>query len=125
MTRNFALAAPRRSGLRVAAVGFSLPGGVGLLTPVPGVDPGAPAQAAIDAVTGHEVATALRSTLVHGLAALAILVIALRLGGRAAVGGLIAAGLSLTQFALELVMANAPATAGTLMDVVNRVDGLK
>ena len=68
---------------------------------------------------------ALRSFFVHGLAAVAIVLIALRLGRGAAVAGIVAAGLSVTQFVVELVMAADAGNAGTLMEVVNRVDGLK
>src|SRR4051812_41084510 len=126
MAHNFSLTArPSRAPLRLAAVGFSLAWIAGLAIPLPVLDLDAPARAAVDAVTGHELATALRATLVHGFAALAIAVIAVRLGGRAMIAGLTAAGLSVTQWILELMTANDPGAAGPLTEAVNRIDGLK
>ena len=103
------------------------------------IDLDASASAALDAVTGHEAATALRSLLAHGLAGLALVAVALGIGragaGRAAAiartAGLTAAALSFLQCALELILAGPVAsagdagTAGALVDAVNHIDGLK
>ena len=132
-----------RRALRAAAAGFSLVWLIGLAIPVPAVDLDASGRAALDAVTGQEVATALRASFVHGFAALALAAVALglarataasgerRVARVAAVAGLTAAGLSVLQWSLELVLAGPVASAGeagaadALVDAVNRVDGLK
>lgn len=138
------LTAPRRPAhLRAAAVAFSLVWLLGLAIPLPTVELDAPARAVLDTVVGHEAATALRSLLIHGLAAVALLTVAIGLA-RAATGagqrglaraakvsGAVAAALSLVQCVLELILAGPVAgardagTADALVDAVNRLDGMK
>jgi hypothetical protein len=121
-----------RRPLRAAAVGFSLAWIAGLSVPVPLVDVDAPASAAAAALSGHEGELALQSLFVHGLAAAAIVVITLAvaralgqgLAGRVARGaGLAAAGISVLQCALELTFAGT--SDGSLIEAVNRLDGVK
>ena len=132
-----------RRALRMAAAGFSLAWLIGLGVPVPAVELDAPAAAVLDAASGHEAATALRALLVHGIAAVALVTVALALARAATragqqriarlirATGLAAGGLSIVQFALELILAgpvasaHAAAAANTLMDAVNRIDGIK
>jgi hypothetical protein len=122
----------RRLWLLVAAVGYSVAWILGLMVPVPAVDLDASAQAVVASVVGHEGAVALRALLVHGLAGIALLTVAVALaraaGSRSVlVAGVVAAGLSLVQFVLELVLTG-PAGSGSvpsLVDAVNRLDGVK
>jgi hypothetical protein len=125
-------ASPRRLGLLVAAVGYSVAWILGLMVPVPAVDIDASAQAVLGSVVGHEGAVALRALLVHGLAGVALATVAVALaratGARSVLlAGAVAAGLSLVQFVLELVLTG-PAGSGavpSLVDAVNRIDGVK
>jgi hypothetical protein len=118
--------------LLLAAIGYSLAWILGLMVPLPMVDLDASTQAVLGSVVGHEGAIALRSLLVHGLAAVALLTVAIALakatGSRSVrVAGIVAAGLSLVQFVLELVLAG-PAGSDTitsLVEAVNRIDGVK
>jgi hypothetical protein len=123
---------PRRLGLLLAAVGYSIAWILGLMVPVPAVDIDASAQAVLGSVVGHEGATALRALLVHGLAGVALATVAVALaratGARSVlVAGVVAAGLSLVQLVLELVLTG-PAGSGavpSLVEAVNRIDGVK
>jgi hypothetical protein len=125
-------ASSRRLWLLVAAVGYSLAWILGLMVPVPAVDIDASAQALLGSVVGHEGATALRALLTHGLAAVALATVAVALaratGARSVlIAGVVAAGLSLIQFVLELVLSG-PAGSGavpSLVEAVNRIDGVK
>jgi hypothetical protein len=120
MTRNFALTFPPISTLKAAAIGFSLVWILGLAIPVP--------MLALDgsdgaALAGHELEFALRSLLVHGLAAISLVVVSASLGRRAQIAGLVAAGLSLMQWVLETAIAAGADTS--LIATVNHLDGLK
>ena len=122
----------RRLGLLLAAVGYSVAWVLGLMVPVPAVDIDASAQAVLGSVVGHEGAVALRALLVHGLAALALVTVAVALaratGARfVLVAGVVAAGLSLVQFVLELVLTGPAGSDAvpSLVDAVNRIDGVK
>ena len=125
-------ASPRRLGLLVAAVGYSVAWILGLMVPVPAVDIDASAQTVLGSVVGHEGAVGLRALLVHGLAGVALATVAVALaratGARSVLlAGAVAAGLSLVQFVLELVLTG-PAGSGavpSLVDAVNRIDGVK
>ncbi|MEV1287459.1 hypothetical protein [Micromonospora sp. NPDC049679] len=95
------------------------------------------------AYAGHRGMAMTQSLLVHGVAALALAVVALALadvaarnraqrwGRVAAAGGLGAAALSLAQFALGQALAawavptGRTGAAGLLFDLVNRIDGVK
>jgi hypothetical protein len=121
----------RRLWLLVAAVGYSVAWILGLMVPVPAVDLDAPAQAVLGSVVGHEGPLALRALLVHGFAGVALVTVAVALargtGSRSVlVAGVVAAALSLVQFVLELVLTG-PAGWGlpSLVDAVNRIDGVK
>jgi hypothetical protein len=95
------------------------------------------------AYADHALAASTQATLVHGVAAvtLAIVVVALARAGRAAgavrpaavaaVAGLAAAAVSLIQWLLDLTLAEGIAPsgdagrAGTVMEAINRLDGIK
>jgi len=120
MIRNFALTSHSFAPLRAAAIGFSLVWLLGLAIPVP--------MLALDgsdasALAGHELEFALRSLLVHGLAAISLVVVSASLGRRAQIAGIVAAGLSLTQWVLETVIAGG--ADASLITAVNHLDGLK
>src|SRR3954452_19867777 len=106
MAHNFALPARRFAplALPLAAVGFTLAWLLGLAIPVPATDLDAPGQAVSSALAGHELAFALRSLLVHGLAGVALVTVAATLGRRARIAGFVAAGLSLLQWTLETAL---------------------
>jgi hypothetical protein len=129
--------------LPVAAVGYTAAWLAALAVPVASIALDAPAREVFAAVSEGEAALALRALLAHGVAAVLLAVVAVRLGGAAAragaaraagvlrAAGLAAATLSLVQLALELVVAGPVAAGGdaatvdTLLDTVNRVDGAK
>ena len=81
----------------------------------------------------HRTATAVQSLLVHGIAAIALLVVvvALRRTARstraAHLAGLVAVGVSLAQFAFGQwrSLRASGSTISTLVDVINRADGVK
>ena len=125
MPHNLTLPAlrPAHGSLRLAAVGFTLAWLLGLAIPVPGTDVDATGHAVAAALAGHEAEVALRALLVHGLAAVALVTVAVALGRRARIAALVAAALSLAQWALETTLA--AGGSGALMEAVNRLDGLK
>src|SRR5829696_1033363 len=116
MTRNFAVAAPAFNWVRIAAVAFTLVWLIGLAVPVPMVDVGASPAA----LAGHETELALQSLLVHGFAAMALLVVGWGLSRPLAIT---AAALSLIQWVLETAFA-AGGPDG-LIEATNRLDGVK
>jgi hypothetical protein len=109
--------------LRIAAVGFTLAWVLGLAIPVPATDLDAPGHAVSAALAGHELAFAARALLVHGLAAVALVTVAASLGRRARIAGLVAAALSAVQWMLESALA--AGGSGSLLEAVNRIDGVK
>lgn len=102
-----------------------------------------PAAPALDEATGavadfyarHAAASALQAGMVHGVAAIALLVVVLAMRSRGVTGATVRAGvaavvLSLVQFVVEVVRAieaggTNPTTVDGFFDAVNRLDGVK
>jgi hypothetical protein len=107
----------------------------GLAVPVPAPGVGAPAGEIASSFAGEGGAVAARALLVHGVAAIALLLVVRALarttGRTVLVAGAVAVGLSLVQLVLELVAAG-PVLAGSddellgrLVHAVDRIDGAK
>lgn len=136
---------PPRTGLQVLVAGIAYTAAwvVGLARWPTNLDVHASDDTVLTTYAGHAVAASGQTTLVHGLAALAlaIVVVALARAGRAAgavresfvaaVAGLAAAAVSLIQWALDLTLAwvIAPSgdagRAGIVLEAINRLDGVK
>jgi hypothetical protein len=136
---------PPRTGLQVLVAGIAYTAAwvVGLALWPTNLDVHASDDTVLTSYAGHAVAASGQTTLVHGLAALAlaIVVVALARAGRAAgavresfvaaVAGLAAAAVSLIQWALDLTLAwvIAPSgdagRAGIVLEAINRLDGVK
>jgi hypothetical protein len=103
------------------------------------LDVAASGMKVVSAYAGHRSVAVVQDVLVEGLAAIALAVVAIALGraagrrgerrlGRIVVfAGVGAASVSLVQCVLGLVLAGVatPDAAGTLFDVINRMDGAK
>jgi hypothetical protein len=123
----------------VAGAGYSLSwiAGLGVRAPSPAF--GASGVQIVRALAGHQSAVALQFALTEGLPAFGIAAVSVALAraarhrgsvvtGRIAfVSGLVAAAISLTQFAVGMALARtaAPGTAHLLYEAVNRMDGVK
>lgn len=129
--------APRRSGRTpgIAAAVYIGAWAIGLVAfaSAPALD--APVAAVAEFYETHGVSSVLQAALVHLVAGLALLVVVSAMrncgGTRVAVrAGLVAVGLSLTQFGLEVLRglgagAFGPETIDGLFEAVNRLDGAK
>jgi hypothetical protein len=123
----------------VAGAGYSLSWIAGLSVPAPSPAFGASGSQIAGALAGHQSAVALQFALTEGLPAVGIAAVSVALAraarqrgsvaaGRVAlVSGLVAATISLAQFALGMALARtaAPDTAHLLFGAVNRMDGVK
>ncbi|HEU5028598.1 MAG TPA: hypothetical protein VFV01_27045 [Spirillospora sp.] len=132
-------AAPRKGLLSVpgvAGIGFALSWAAGLSVPVPAPGFGASGSEIVRDYAGHGAALTVQFLLTEGLPAAALALVPLALGraarwsraGRVAAGaGLVAAVISLAQFAigLALVATSSPGTAHALLEALNRADGVK
>ncbi|WP_344275813.1 hypothetical protein [Actinomadura napierensis] len=131
--------APRRGLLSVPAVagiGYALSWAAGLSVPVPAAGFGASGSEIVRDYAGHGGALTVQFLLTEGLPAAGLALVPLALGraarwsraGRIAAGaGLVAAAISLAQFAigLGLVATSSPGTAHGLLEALNRADGVK
>ncbi|WP_173095280.1 hypothetical protein [Actinomadura verrucosospora] len=132
-------AAPRTGLLSVPALtgaGFLVSWAAGLSVPVPPAGLEASGSEIVSACSGHGGALAAQFVLTEGLPAVALALVPLAIGraarwsraGRIAAGaGLVAAVVSLVQFAigLGLVATSSPGTAHALLEALNRADGVK
>lgn len=120
----------------VAGAGFLVSWAAGLSVPVPSPGFGASGSAIVRDYAGHGGAAAVQFLLTEGLPTAALALVPLALGraarwsraGRIAAGaGLVAAAISLAQFAigLALVATSAPGTAHALLEALDRADGVK
>jgi hypothetical protein len=137
---------PRSGALRrwvaSAAIGYPVAWIAGLLLWTSGVPIDATTAQVVAGYAGHGVVGVAHSTLVHGVAAVALAAVVLALAtaaGRAGTtarrlvlgSGLLAVGLSLTQWVLGVVLSGWAVpqgrvqAAGGLFDTINRLDGFK
>lgn len=137
-SRHRGLAAPATAGIAFIAAWVT-----GLLVWPSNLDVAASGARVVSVYAGHQGAAVAQYVLVEGLAAVAlgVVVIALgraarrrgagRLGGAVVLAGVGAVAVSLVECALGLLLAGVvvpdgeSARAGTLFDLINRLDGLK